>query len=144
MRRLILVGCLWLLVMAVGCSARAEDKKPEDKPYTLTTAAEPSPVATGKPCAYQLSIAPKAPWVLKTATPLKVKLAATAGLKLDKSALTWDDVVDAHSEVKAVRTGCLGAAKGEQKVDADLTFFLCTEEICQRYADKVALPVQVQ
>jgi hypothetical protein len=144
MQRSILVGVSLVMVQTLGCSAKAEDKKPEEKPYTLASVAEPSPIATGKPCAYQLSIAPKAPWVLKTETPLKVKLSASSGLTLAKSTLTWDDVVDAKSVAKAVKTGCQAKAAGQHKVDADLTFFLCTEEICQRYVDKVALPVQVQ
>jgi hypothetical protein len=145
MCRKVFLTSISLAILMLGCSVHADDgKEPGDKPYTLAPAAEPAPVGTGKPCQYRLSITPKAPWELKTSTPLKVQLAATAGLKLAKKTLTWQDAGESQGTAKMVQTGCEGQSAGSQKVDAELSFFLCTEEICQRHTDKVSLSVQVQ
>ena len=145
MWRNLLVLSTLTTILVLGSQLRADDGKKEgDRPYIIAPAAEPAPVATGKPCQYRLSITPKAPWHLKTTTPLKVQLASTAGLKLTKTTLTWQDAAESTGDAKAVQTGCEGAKAGMQKVDADLSFFLCTDEICQRQTDKVSLPVQVQ
>ena len=145
MCRNLLAVSISMTIFVLSCSVRADDGKQEsDKPYVLAPVAEPAPVATGKPCQYKLSITPKAPWALKTSTPLKVKLAATPGLKLGKHVLTWQDATESQGDARAVQAGCEGVSAGQQTVDADVSFFLCTEEICQRHVDKVTLPVQVQ
>lgn len=127
--------------LAWSCSVRAED--PIGKPYVLAPNANPAPVAVGKPCNYQIAIKPVAPWVLKNSTPLKVKLATTEGLKVGKDTLTAADLVEDQSKAKAVATSCEGLKPGINSVNADLSFFLCTEEICQRYTDTTQLSVEV-
>ncbi|MBI5509527.1 MAG: hypothetical protein HY903_12315 [Deltaproteobacteria bacterium] len=142
--RLWLPSFLVFVSVGLSCFAHAEDdKQPADKPYVITPAAQPSPIGVGKPCEYQLTIAPKAPWALKTSTPLKVALRPSDGLKLAKATLSAADVVDPKPEAKTLRTDCEVVKGGTQAVSADLSFFLCTDQICQRYIDKANLQMQV-
>jgi len=139
-----------MMVLAFGvalvpaCAARAADSKPADKGYALAASVDPKPVGVGKPCRYALSITPATGWQLKTATPLKVQLNAPAGLAVDKKTLTWEDLQPQQGDAKAVGTGCKGIAAGEHKLGADVTFFLCNDEICQRHVDKIELAVRVE
>jgi hypothetical protein len=141
MNRLVRVTAL-LTALAWSCSVRAED--PTGKPYVISPSANPAPVAVCKPCNLQLAIKPTAPWVLKNTTPLKVTLATTEELKVAKPTLTAADLIDAPDASKAVASECEGVRPGATKVNADLSFFLCTEEICQRYTDKAELSIEVK
>ena len=137
---------VWLVVMcsAVACSAHAEDSVATEKSYLLTPATEPTPLSVGKSCQYKITIAPKSPWVLKTVTPLKADLKATDGIKLMKTTLTAADIVDPKPSAKTITTGCEAQKKGAQTIAAELSFFLCTDQICQRFIDKVDLALDVQ
>jgi hypothetical protein len=124
---------LILALFAAACTAHAEKK---DKVYTVETATDPSAVAAGSQAVFQITITPKAPWVLKTTTPMKITLEGSDGVKLAKKKLSNKDITDAKNAAKSVKAGFEATHKGSQHIDADMSFFLCTEEICQRYTDK--------
>jgi hypothetical protein len=131
------------LVVVVGCTAHAdngEEKKP-NKNYTVAATTNPEAVKKDTAATYAITITPKAPWVLKPETPLKITLAPTEGLKVDKTTLTAKDLVDPKTKAKSVQTGVAAGATGEHKIAADMSFFLCKEDICQRFKDKVETTV---
>ena len=147
----VVMQSLWVWVMAstsvaVGsCVVRAENGAPEEgKPYQLTTVALPAPLHVGKDCQYRLEIAPKAPWVLKPSTPLKVQLSATAGLKVAKPVLSGKDLTPVEGRGQAVASACEAVGTGAQRVDAQISFFLCTDEICRRHEDQIPLAIEVK
>ena len=135
----------WLVIMtAGGYTARAaEDKAEKAKPYQLQVASEPATVAVGATAQYRLTITPQAPWVLKTTTPLKAKLKPSAGVSLAKTTLTAKEIVDPNSVAKTVATNFSATKSGAQRIAAEVSFFLCTEEICERNADTIDLAVTV-
>lgn len=131
---------LILVLFAVGCTAHAESK---EKVYSITTVTTPETVNNGSDAELMLTITPKTPWVLKTTTPLKIILEASDGITLAKKKLSNKDILDAEPKAKSVKTTFKANAAGPQKISADLTFFLCTDEICQRYTDEAELAIQV-
>lgn len=142
---------LWTLalLLAVGCTARADngdgdDDKKANKNYTVVATTNPEAVKKDAAATYAITITPKAPWVLKPETPLKITLAPSDGLKVDKTTLTGKDLVDAKAEAKSVTTGVAAGAAGEHKIAADMSFFLCKEDICQRFQDKLETTVTCQ
>ena len=135
MKRVLLVA-----LFAVGCTVHAEEK---GKVYTVDAITTPDTVTAGNAAELKITITPKAPWVLKTTTPMKVTLEASDGVKLAKKKLSNKDIIDAKSKAKSVKTG-FESDPGDKKIDAKLSFFLCTEEICQRYTDKAQLSFTCQ
>ncbi len=134
-----------LALSGLACTAYAEGGKPKTvSEYTLAAGSEPAPVTSGSEARYAITISPKAPWVFKTTTPLKIVLTASNKVKLAKSELDAKDILDPDAVPKSVTTTFTAGAKGEHKITALLTFFLCTDEVCKRYSDKIESSVRAK
>ena len=137
------VPILLLVTLGLGaCTARAEGDA--GKSYTLAATVTPAAPKKDGPATWALTITPKAPYVLKTSTPLTVSLKPTATVRLDKATLKGADIVDGNSAAKTVRTGFSANAAGDAGISADVTFFLCTDAICQRFKDAVQTRFKVE
>ena len=90
-------------------------------------------VASGKTGACSLTITPKGKQTLKTNTPFKAMVKGSDGVAVSKDKYTAKDFVDEKAEAKTIKTEFTASKAGEGTVNADLTFFLCTDEICKRY-----------
>ena len=115
-----------------------------EKNYTFELSANPSPSANNAASTFSLTIAPKTGWVLKNETPFKVTLSASDGLELAQQKFSSKDFKDPKATSKTIATTFKASANGEQKISADLTFFLCSKEICQRFKDTAELGVQIK
>lgn len=156
------ISLLVALALAAGCSARADaapqapadaaqkdgpapNQPPEaPKEYQLSAVVDPGKLGVGQSGRFALTITPQDPWVLKVETPFEVVLTPSAGMKVEKNKLTGKDFVDPKAPAKSVSTQVTASAVGEQSVTADVTFFLCTPEICKRQRTNVAVKVAVQ
>ncbi len=136
-KRLPLVAILAPLALA-GCSARAENA-PAAKSYTLAAAVTPPAPKVNEAGQWTLTITPTPPWVLKVETPFTATLKPSPGVTVDKSSLRAADFVDPKSAAKSLRTGFVASSAGDHVITTELTFFLCTDEICQRQKDSVAV-----
>ena len=90
-------------------------------------------VASGKAGACSLTITPKGKQTLKTNTPFKAMVKGSDGVAVSKDKYTAKDFVDEKTPAKTIKTEFTPSKAGEGSVNADLTFFLCTDEICKRY-----------
>ena len=90
-------------------------------------------VAAGKSGACSLTITPKGKQTLKTNTPFKAMVKGSDGVTVSKDKYTAKDFVDEKAAAKTIKTEFTASKSGEGAVNADLTFFLCTDEICKRY-----------
>ena len=100
--------------------------------YDLVYAVE-GDVAAGKAGACSLTITPKGKQTLKTNTPFKAMVKGSDGVAVSKDKYTAKDFVDVKTPEKTIKTQFTAAKAGEGSVNANLTFFLCTDEICKRY-----------
>jgi len=139
MKRVLLASLL-----VTGCTAQAGDHAGQ---YTLTPATTPATIAQGNQGQFKLSITPVAPWVMKTTTPMKISLSASDGISLSHNKLTNKDILkegDGHNAIKTVATSFQSKSGGEQTIGAKLSFFLCTDEICKRFSDKLTYSFKVK
>ena len=100
--------------------------------YDLTYAVK-GDVASGKAGACALTITPKGKQTLKTTTPFKAMIKGSEGVTPAKEKYTAKDFVDEKTASKTIETEFTPAKAGAGTVNANLTFFLCTDEICKRY-----------
>jgi hypothetical protein len=128
--------------LLLACTALAEDK-PAAKDYEITSKVDPGSLATGAGGKLSFTITPKGSYHMKNDTPFKATLTATGDLKLAKAEFTAKDFDDPKAPAKSISTAVTAGAAGDRQVSADLMFFMCTEEICQRFTEKVALTVKV-
>ena len=84
-----------------------------------------------------MTITPKGKQTLKTNTPFKAMVKGSDGVAVSKDKYTAKDFVDEKAAAKTIKTEFTASKAGEGTVNADLTFFLCTDEIkgsdCKRY-----------
>lgn len=142
-----LLGLVTLTCLA--CDARASEAEgperlvvPEitGKDYTIQVSLNIDDESAN---AVAITIEPKAPWVLKTTTPLAIALECTEGCTLEKPELNAKDIVDAKTSAKTVRSP-LTVQRGRHRLDGELSFFLCTDEICRRQTDDLTYAFDVK
>lgn len=119
----------------------AAERAPEPAKEYRIELSQPRAMTVGASTDCVLTITPSAPWVLKRETPFEAKLTASEGLKLGKSKLGAKDFVDPKTSAKSVKTACVASTAGSHTLSADLTFFLCTDEICKRMTDRLQASV---
>lgn len=100
--------------------------------YDLTYAVK-GDITSGKTGACALTITPKGKQTLKTNTPFKAMIQGSDGVTPSKDKYTAKDFVDEKTPSKTIETEFTASKAGEGTVNANLTFFLCTDEICKRY-----------
>ncbi|MCK5690838.1 hypothetical protein KAI87_16270 [Myxococcota bacterium] len=116
---------------------KTEASKTENtKNYKIAVSTDLNDIKTGEEGHFDLKITPSEGWVLKTVTPMELKLQSTDKLTLGTEMLGSKDMVDAESAAKTMRTSLKVSAAGEHSIETDLMFFLCTDKICQRFNDK--------
>lgn len=137
-RGMALATLAWLAFSAAPAHA-ADDgtPPPPEKDYTVVAETAPAELALGSMGTLSITIKPKPPWALKVTTPFETLLTATAGVELGKAKLTSKDFVDPKAADKQVAAPFTLKAAGPQSINAALNFFLCTEQVCQRYKEAV-------
>ena len=143
-----LIAALALLTTAslVSLPLAAEEKKERASKddYELDVSASSTDVGVGENGTFSVVIRAKNKTKIHPQAPLTVKLSSTDGVTLAKAKLSREDVKKAEGvKDPDLRTQLTGAKEGEQKVTAEISFFLCTDAWCQRMNDKVELAVNV-
>jgi len=121
----------------------ADDKATKDD-YELDTGGTDAKLKVGGTGSFSLVVKPKNGKKVHPDAPLEVSLKDPKGLKLGKSKLGRNDVVDKASKSPELKTSLRGEKAGTYTVEANVSFFLCTDAWCQRMSDKVAVPVTVE
>lgn len=138
------------LIVAVGvlawASAVAEDVDPEAL-YEISTEGSATKLKPGGKGSFVLEIRTKPGAYVSEEAPLKLALTGT-GVKVGKDKLTMADSVGKKAEGQKHATPrfevpLTAAAEGKGTVDGKLTFFICTEKICERQKKTVSVPIEV-
>lgn len=146
-----------LFAAALSLPAAAQDapkEAPKDAPkektraskddYDLDLSSSATALKVGENGVYSIVIRAKNGTKIHPQAPLTVKLTPTKGVQAAKYKLNREDLAkDADSKVPDLRTQLTAREKGEQKVQAEVSFFLCTDAWCQRMNDKVDLTLAV-
>jgi hypothetical protein len=136
---------LFLSLSLYACVALAEEAPaPKPKEYDIQAKLDPAAVAPNASAKYVLTIAPKAGYKFKVETPFQATLAPSGDLKLAKTAFTSKDFDDPKTDAKSISTTVTAGAAAQQQITADVTFFICSDELCQRFKEKLSLPVVVK
>ena len=77
-------------------------------------------------------------------TPLLASLSSSSGIAFPKRRLDRKDLASSTSTILEWRTDYAARAPGQQEITADLVFFLCTENDCDRKSATYALAISVE
>lgn len=121
----------------------AEDKATKDD-YELDTSGTDAKIKVNADGQFSLVVKPKNGKKVHPDAPLEVIFKDPKGVKPAKNKLGRSDVVDKASHAPEVRTKVRGEKVGATVLEANVSFFLCTDAWCQRMKDRVAVPMTVE
>ncbi len=143
LRSLLAAACL----LAAPLSAGAQEQVDPATLYEVSTDGTSARVKAGEQGVFVLSIKSKPGAHVSDEAPLKLELKGS-GLTPAKERLALADSVAKKPEGAAFvdprfEVPFTTAAAGAGAVEAKLTFFICTDQICARQQKQVRLPVEV-
>jgi hypothetical protein len=124
-------------------TARQVDDKATKADYELDASGTAKDIGSGKEGAFVLVVRPKGDKKIHPQAPFEVTFRPSPGLKPAKGKLNRSDVTDKAAKAPEVKTQLKGTAKGAQTIEADVSFFICTDAWCQRMTDRVSVNVNV-
>ena len=129
--------------LLVACRGEASDD-PKSL-YRIEASADPATVQAGGKGTFRIAVRPTVKGAhVKPETPFRGKLAATGPLALQKSELSYADHVRVEKDGPVFEIPYEAKDAGSGTLQADLVFFVCTDEACLRTTEQVNVPVQVK
>lgn len=127
--------------LLLACKGEAQEAD-VSKLYRVEASA--SPVKAGETGTFHVAIRPNGDAHVKPETPFRGKISATGPLTVSKTQIGYTDHVKVENQGPVFEIPFQATGPGAGELKADLTFFVCTAELCQRTTNQVSVPVQVQ
>jgi hypothetical protein len=124
--------------------ARADGAAEAAQAYRIETGDSTPSVKVGERGKLVLRIRPAQKWHVHPQAPLKIKLDAPSGLKLDKVELGRKDASDPAAEAPRFEVGFQGVSAGKQETRAAVDFFVCSDAACVKQSRTVAVTIDVK
>jgi len=134
------------LACAVAAPAFAEADAHADaaKAYKIETSQAPLKVKKGEKGQAKVTVVPRSDAHVSPEAPLSVTLSAGPALELPKQKLGRPDAKATEAKGVEFDLPFVGKQAGKDELKAQVTFFICTEKICERQKREVALAVVVE
>lgn len=135
-----------LLALALSLSADTKTEPKEKEPpknFSFDTTGTSQDVQAGKPGTFRLQIKAAEGYHVSAEAPLKIGLTGE-GLDLAKKQLGHDDAKDKKAASPEFTVGFGSGAAGAKTINVEATFFVCSEKLCERKAEKLSVPVSVR
>ena len=132
-----------LLALALSGAPAADDKATKDD-YELDVSGTDGKLKAGADGKFDLVIRPKNGKKVHPEAPLEVVFKDPKGVKPAKNKLGRNDVVDKGAKAPEVKVALHADKAGAYTLEANVSFFLCTDAWCQRITDRVAVPITVE
>lgn len=134
----------WTVLALAACrSAAAADDDPARGTWKLDGSGTTMELPRGEKGRVAVTIVTVHGVKVAADAPIEVVLRAN-GLKLDKTKLGKADALDAKSGHPRFEVSFVADEAGSHTVEANLTFFVCTDKWCIRQKDKLAWAVKVR
>ncbi len=140
----------WITSLVAGClvaaSAFAEADAHADaaKAYKIETSQAPLKVKKGEKGQAKVTVVPRSDAHVSPEAPLSVTISAGPALELPKQKLGRPDAKATEAKGVEFDLPFVGKQAGKDELKAQVTFFICTEKLCERQKREVALAVVVE
>ena len=125
-------------------AAPAADDKATKDDYTVDASGTTAKLKVNGDGTFSLKITPKNGKKVHPEAPLEVSLVDNPAVKPAKSKLGRGDLKDKAAQEPEVTTSLRGVKAGATTLEANISFFLCTDAWCQRMSDRVQVPISVE
>ena len=92
----------------------------------------------------RVAVVPRADAHVSPDAPISLSLSAGPGLKLEKQKLGRTEARETAAKGVEFDVPFTAASVGKDELKGTLSFFICTEKLCERQKREVALAVEVQ
>jgi hypothetical protein len=135
-----------IAVIAMPIAPARGEEQDLNSLFDIKTDGTTQKVKVGEQGKFVLAIKTKDGSHVSDEAPLKLELSAS-GVKLEKKKLTYADSLTRKSAGPRYpdplfEVPFTAEAAGKNAIDANLTFFLCTESVCARQAKKIHLLIE--
>jgi hypothetical protein len=130
--------------LLASCVFAAEgEKKGRGVDYDIDTAGSTKLLKVGEAGKLVIAIVPGKDRKVHKQAPLSVDLRAPAGIVLDKAKLDRGDITKDSEQRMEITVGFKAKSGGEQAIEANAAFFICTDKWCQRMSERIIVNVTV-
>jgi len=135
----------WALWLALPAPARGGDPAAEaPRSYRIATDGTTRRLSPGAEGRLVLAIVPQKGRHVNPAAPLQIVLSGTRGLKLSRRQLDHGDALDPGSDGPRFEVPFTATAAGAQKARAQLEFYVCSKEWCEKQVRDLTVPIRVE
>jgi len=140
----------WITSLVAGCLvaapafAEADAHADAAKAYKIETSQAPLKVKKGEKGQAKVTVVPRSDAHVSPEAPLSVTISAGPALELPKQKLGRPDAKATEAKGVEFDLPFVGKQAGKDELKAQVTFFICTEKLCERQKREVALAVVVE
>jgi hypothetical protein len=133
-----------LCAVALPSLAQTDPRADAAKAYTIETSHAPLKVKKGKKGEAKVTVVPRSDAHVSPDAPLSVTLSSGPALDLPKQKLGRPDAKPTDAKGVEFEVPFVGKQPGRDELRAQVTFFICTEKLCERQKRDVTLAVVVE
>jgi hypothetical protein len=124
--------------------AQADVRAEAAKAYTIETSQSPLKVKKGQTGQAKVTVVPRSDAHVSPEAPLSMTVSAGSALELPKQKLGRADAKATEAKGVEFDVPFVGKQAGKDELKAQVTFFICTEKLCERQKRDVSLAVVVE
>jgi hypothetical protein len=139
----------WMTSLALAClvsapAALADEHVDAAKAYKIETSPGSLKIKKGEAGQARVTVVPRSDAHVSPDAPLSVTVSAGPALELPKQKLGRSDAKATEAKGVEFDVPFVGKQPGKDELKAQVTFFICTEKLCERQKREVALAVVVE
>jgi len=131
-------------LVALPALAQADAHADAAKAYKIETSQGPLKVKKGETGQARVTVVPRSDAHVSPDAPLTVTVSSGPALELPKPKLGRPDAKATPAKGVEFDVPFVGKQAGKDELKAQVTFFICTEKLCERQKREVALAVVVE
>ena len=137
-------GMVVACALALPAFAEVDAHADAAKAYKIETSQGPLKVKKGETGLAKVTVVPRSDAHVSPEAPLSVTVSAGPALELPKQKLGRPDAKATDAKGIEFEVPFVGKQQGKDLLQAQVTFFICTEKLCERQKREVALAVVVE
>ena len=139
-----MTGLALVALASAGAFAEGDAHLDAAKAYQIETSQAPLKVKKGEKGQARVAVVPRSAAHVSPDAPLSMTVSAGPALELPKQKLGRTDAKPTEAKGVEFDVPFVGKQAGKDELKAQVTFFICTEKLCERQKREVALAVVVE
>lgn len=137
-------GLVVACALSAPALAQADAHADAAKAYKIETSQGPLKVKKGEKAQAKVTVVPRSDAHVSPDAPISVTVSAGPAVELPRQKLGRPDAKATEAKGVEFEVPFVGKQPGKDELKAQVTFFICTEKLCERQKRDVSLAVVVE